>query len=292
MTDRVLVTGVGGPAGRSLVDQLLERGFEVTGVDMEPADVPGAMFAKVPAAADPTFLDALRRIARESRADLIIPTVTEELIVLARARNRVAEIPVAVASGPSVALANDKWFTYRTLSARELSVPASALASEIGSASQLQAAIGLPCLTKPRVSRGGRGVTLHTSIDDYALDAHDENTLVQEFAPGTEYAPNLYLTQDGRADVVVVLEKTALAHGLVGNALAVRRTDDDDVAALACAAARALGITGPVDVDIRRRSDGVPIVLEINARFGANSAHAPEVLDALLADRFAIGRAA
>ena len=33
---------------------------------------------------------------------------------------------------------------------------------------------------------------------------------------------------------------------------------------------------------MRRRADGVPVVLEINARFGANSAHAPEVLDRLL----------
>ena len=34
---------------------------------------------------------------------------------------------------------------------------------------------------------------------------------------------------------------------------------------------------------LRRRADGVPVVLEVNARFGANSAHAPELLDAALA---------
>jgi carbamoyl-phosphate synthase large subunit len=37
-------------------------------------------------------------------------------------------------------------------------------------------------------------------------------------------------------------------------------------------------------VDVRRRADGTPVILEINARFGANSHHAPEVLDALLAE--------
>jgi carbamoyl-phosphate synthase large subunit len=37
-----------------------------------------------------------------------------------------------------------------------------------------------------------------------------------------------------------------------------------------------------LDIDIRRRRDGTPVVLEINARFGANIRHAPEVLDAAL----------
>jgi carbamoyl-phosphate synthase large subunit len=38
-----------------------------------------------------------------------------------------------------------------------------------------------------------------------------------------------------------------------------------------------------LDVDIRRRNDGKPVVLEINARFGANIRYAPEVFEAALA---------
>jgi hypothetical protein len=98
--------------------------------------------------------------------------------------------------------------------------------------------------------------------------------------------------RDGRNDrrdtpgaAAVVLEKLALRGGQVGNALAVRRVDDPDIGALAVAAGRALGLSGPIDVDIRRRGDGMPVVLEVNARFGANSACAPEVLDALLAEQ-------
>jgi carbamoyl-phosphate synthase large subunit len=43
-------------------------------------------------------------------------------------------------------------------------------------------------------------------------------------------------------------------------------------------------LTGPVDVDIRRLADGTPVVLEVNARFGANSTYAPELLDMALAN--------
>ena len=57
----------------------------------------------------------------------------------------------------------------------------------------------------------------------------------------------------------------------------------DEISGLALAAVEALGLTGPVDLDIRRMPDGTPVVLEINARFGANSAAAPELLSAVLA---------
>ncbi|MDY5138838.1 hypothetical protein R6H00_06525, partial [Actinotignum timonense] len=43
-----------------------------------------------------------------------------------------------------------------------------------------------------------------------------------------------------------------------------------------------VGLSGAADVDIRRDTHGRPALIEINARFGAHSAHAPELLDALL----------
>jgi D-alanine-D-alanine ligase-like ATP-grasp enzyme len=64
----------------------------------------------------------------------------------------------------------------------------------------------------------------------------------------------------------------------------VQRVDAPDVAELAITAGRALGLSGPLDIDIRRRADNVPVVLEINARFGIHIAQAPEVLDAALAN--------
>jgi carbamoyl-phosphate synthase large subunit len=43
-----------------------------------------------------------------------------------------------------------------------------------------------------------------------------------------------------------------------------------------------VGLNGPLDIDIRRKGDGIPVVLEINARFGANIRYAPEILDAVI----------
>jgi carbamoyl-phosphate synthase large subunit len=62
------------------------------------------------------------------------------------------------------------------------------------------------------------------------------------------------------------------------------RVDEPDIAELALDAAEAIGLSGPIDMDIRRRWDGTAVVLDVNARFGANIAYAPEVLDAALED--------
>lgn len=57
-----------------------------------------------------------------------------------------------------------------------------------------------------------------------------------------------------------------------------------DVADIAARAIDALGVVGPADVDVRRDARGTPLVLEVNARFGANSEHAPELLRSTLRD--------
>ena len=80
----------------------------------------------------------------------------------------------------------------------------------------------------------------------------------------------------------MVLRKTALRDGRVGNAAGVERTHAPDVATLAAATSRALRLEGPIDIDVRRSRDGRPLVLEVNARVGANVRSADEVLEALL----------
>lgn len=275
--NKVLVTGVGGPAGRSLVTQLLSRGLQVHGIDMSP--VPGcpASFETVPPARHPDYPEILQRIADDFGADLIIPTVSEELPIVAA----LPDPRLLVGSLAAVAVAGDKWLTCRVLSDADLGVPRSVPASQF--TRELASWIGLPMVTKPRVGRGGRGVRVHDRWP--GLDSIDHGDLISEFAPGTEYAPNLFIAADPAADVAVVLRKTGLREGRHGNATGVEVVTEPEIAQLAIDAARAIGLRGPVDVDIRRRGDGTPLVLELNARFGANSAHAPQILDAVLASR-------
>lgn len=281
------MTGVLGPAGRSLRRQLRELGVDVIGVDM--AIDPGSdhTFRRIPAATDRDFVPELLRVAHEEGVDLLIPTVSEELPVLgilAATRHHPVAPPlrIQIASPVAIAIADDKWLTYRALAQAGVPVPRSALPSAMER--ELHALRDATLLTKPRIGRGGRGISLHRGLPGgLSGEPLSDSVIVQEFVPGTEYAPNLFLS--ATEEVVVVLEKTTLAHGTTGNAVEVRRLAADaapDVADLAVRAALALALTGPVDLDIRRRADGVPVVLEVNARFGTNSAYAPEILEAVL----------
>lgn len=276
-----LVTGVGGPAGRGVTALLLERQQRVVGTDMQLLAPPGMVFYQVPPANEPGLLLEIYTIASREQIDLVIPTVSEELPVFASGWRWGNEHPVLVSSAQSVDIANDKYLTSHALYEKGVSIPRFVLPSQVHSPEEVAQKVGWPCISKPRIGRGGREVSVHSELDWPVLAQMSDRYILQEFACGTDYAPNLYIGPDGQV-VVVVLEKTELKGGLVGNAKKVQRVEAPDIAELAAAAARAAGLTGPLDIDIRRRGDGVPVVLEINARFGANIRHACEVMDAAL----------
>ena len=276
-----LVTGIGGPAGQNVSKMLLERKHHVVGTDARSLEPAGIRFHMVPRANALNFLIAIRSIAEGEQVDLIIPTVSEELPVFAEGWEWHDRFPVLVSPARATEIANDKFLTASTLSDEGVPVPRFALPSQVRSPGDVARQVGWPCISKPRIGRGGREVAWHPEQDWPLIAALDDRYILQEFATGTDYAPNVYLGRDGKA-LAVVLEKTELKEGIVGNAKAVQRVDAPDVAKVAIAAARAVGLLGPLDIDIRLRSDGTPVVLEINARFGANIRNAPEVLEAVL----------
>lgn len=282
MSGAIVVTGVGGPAGRSLAVELAARDLPVLGVDMRDVRLAGIETAQVPPATDPAFLGELLTLAARFEAAALIPTVSEELPVLAArsAAELAANLALVLASNSSIRLAADKWLTCTRLADGGVEVPRFALAIELAGSRSPAQLLGTPWLTKPRIGRGARGVTVHgpkARVDTLPPDA-----ILQEFVPGDEYSVNLYLGVEPVDDVAVVLRKTGLTGGSIGNATAVERVAEDDVGLLAVDAARTLGLTGPVDVDVRRRASGEPVVLEVNARVGANCARAPELIEALV----------
>lgn len=276
-----MVTGIGGPAGRTVASLLLDRGHSIVGVDMQQVSLSGCKVYIVPPASHPLFLEKLYRIAVLENIQLVIPTVTEELPILASEWMKWCDIPMVIGQQQGVFDANDKFLTCEKLSNSGIPVPKYLLPSQVSSPEDISRNLGWPCLSKPRISRGGRDIILIDVKDWPLISMLDDRYILQEFIPGTEYAPNVYI---GKKSVVIVLEKTKLKDGVVGNALEVKRVNAPDVADIAISAAKALNLTGPMDIDIRRRNDNTVVVLEINARFGANIRHAKEILDAVLED--------
>ncbi|QNE89407.1 ATP-grasp domain-containing protein [Corynebacterium incognita] len=274
----VLLTGVGGPAGKSLARQLQDRGHTVIGTDIKPTDTPVSRFIQGPRADDLALVPFLTRVLSDPvlGIDTFIPTVQDELPAVAVGAP-LFDAATVVSNAGAAALCQDKWLTCRALDAYGVAVPTTVAGNE--------EPLDFPFIAKPRVSRGGRGVTVVTGESELP---HPDATLVfQSFATGVEYCPQVYRSPLTGEVTVRVLEKTKLRDGNVGNADAVELAEGDavaDIEALATAAVEKLDLVGAVDMDIRRTAAGQPVILEINARFGANSAHTPEMLTLLLAD--------
>ena len=135
--------------------------------------------------------------------------------------------------------------------------------------------LGFPLLSKPRIGRGG--VTLYYNLEELFQDTRT-GLIFQEFIPGEEFGVNLFIDPEEETITGVVLEKILLKEGITGNAIAVERVEREDLVQLGAKAAHVLAMEGPVDMDIRLRWDGTPVLLEINARLGENVLSAEEVL--------------
>lgn len=275
---RAFVTGVGGAAGRAAVAFLREQQIPVLVGDVRPLEEE-PLLVRLPLAADAAFLPALRGELLAREAGLLVSTVTEELPLVARERDALRAAGCAVFISPVAATetANDKWLTVQALARAGVGVPRS-LAGR--ARAEVVEVLRFPLLSKPLRGRGGRGVEIHERPEDVGETRADR--IYQEFLPGEEYDVNLFADPGGEPAVVVVLRKTALRDGRVGNAAGVERVEAQDVGELAAATSRALGLEGPIDVDVRRDRDGRPLVLEVNARVGANVRSADEVLETLL----------
>jgi len=280
MRESVLVTGVGGPSGVAAVAALKAWGYTVTGVDMRPMPHAADFFFQVPAALVPAYVPALRDLIAARNVSWLVPTVSEELVKIAQAAADLRRNGVSVYIGAPepVRICNDKWDTACALRRAGVAVPQTAIG---GADSPAVRALGFPVLSRPRVGRGGRGVVVHETPGVAPAAAEP---VWQQFLPGTEYDVLLAAHPNPPHEVMAieVLEKKILKEGRVGNALEVEPVQASDVAKLARDAAAALGLCGPMDIDIRRDAKGAPRVLEINARIGAHTLRAPAVFDALV----------
>lgn len=287
----ILITGAGGPAGQALIRQLGARNHWLVGADMNwVSDGMLADFVPVPAATDPGMIPQLREIIAEHRIDLLIPTVAEELAAVAEAAEAgLFDCRVVIGPVEGVAAAHDKYLTMRRLEAAGVPVPDYALPCEFPSAREAFERFGSPLLVKPRVGRGSRGVRVIHEDEDVVWSALGDDLVVQEYAPGEEFAPMVHVGRDGRSRVGVVAKIAAPGCASAGGYVKeVPAGFAVDVATVAVDAALAMGLTGPVDLDLRRNREGVPVVLEVNARFGANSEHFPGLVDAVLDDHFPV----
>ncbi|SDS85220.1 ATP-grasp domain-containing protein [Microbacterium paraoxydans] len=265
MTKRVLVTGAGGPAGVAVIRSLLRRSdLKVFAADMDGWAsglylVPPAQRRLVPPGRDADFVPAIARMVAEDGLDLVISTVDVELIALADRRDELAPAVLAAPPADTLHTALDK-LALAERCAPTGRVPRTVLAGPDAA----EVAWEFPVFAKPRQGAGSRGVRLVPDADALAALPTDEGLIVQDFLPGEEYSVDVIA--DASGGVVAAVPRTR-ARVDSGVAIAGRTLRDPELEETAAAIARAIGLVGVANVQLRRDRDGRAVLLEVNPRF-------------------------
>jgi carbamoyl-phosphate synthase large subunit len=261
--DTILVTGVGGGVGQSILKSLQGSEYRVVATDPDHLAVglhatPTAYLG--PRADAASFLEDLVDICTREQCTLLFPGIEPELLPIAVHEQRLREAGVVpVVSAPEViCTCDDKLATAEFLTDHGFAAPATEpLTDDIDST-------WFPCVLKPQ--RGGARsertfvVTDKASLDVARALVDPSNCVVQEFIDGDEYTCGT-VTLDGVCHGVIVMRRTLRA-GDTYKAFVVR---DPEIESYVKAVAEALGPFGACNFQLRRKN-GQPCIFEINAR--------------------------
>jgi carbamoyl-phosphate synthase large subunit len=162
-------------------------------------------------------------------------------------------------------------------------VPNFAVPSDFSDAESARRTLGGGFVVRSRIAKGrpATGLPAATQADWSTLD---DDSFLQEEVAGPAYKVVVYRPADGKGRVSTALEEVADADG---ERVTHRLRGGDSVTALervGQATVRALGVTGPAEVSIRRRADGTLVVLNLDVGFGRHTQLVPEVLASVLHD--------
>jgi carbamoyl-phosphate synthase large subunit len=263
---RVLVTGVGGPSGISILRAMEGEPVTTLGADIDPYAaglylVPPERRAILPRGDHPRFSAMLLDTCARLGAQVVVPTVDTELLPLARERERYAAagVELVVASVATLEVCLDKWRLAERCAGR-VRVPETRVADAAFDA----APVGLPVIVKPRSGSGSRGIRLVERRTELEVLERDGSLLVQEHLPGPEYSLDVIARADGHVAGVVPRERLKVDSGI---AVTGRTLHDDRLEDFARAVAEAIGLTTVANVQVKVDAEGEPALLEVNPRF-------------------------
>lgn len=260
----VLVTGAGGPAGVAVIRSLLTRDdVSVFAADMDGwasglylVDASRRRIIEPGLASG--FVDGIIQLCAADGIDVVFSTVDVELPALAARRHELGAV-LAAPSLETLEVCLDK-YRLAEACATALRVPTTRLLDADGVSEPWQ----FPVIVKPRRGAGSRGVRLVASRADLESMPLDDALIIQEHLPGAEFSVDVFADASGAVVAAVPRTRTRVDSGV---SIAGRTVRDASLESTAAAVARAIGLSGVANVQLRYDAAGVPALLEVNPRF-------------------------
>jgi len=279
----VLVTATGGPAGLNAVRSLQEAGgFRIVSVDADPLAsglyIKGVKPYAVSLAREKGYSAALMRICKKEKVNVILPCSDEEILALSKDKELFngQGISLPIPDHKLVLRASDKWKMLKAISKLEVRIPKTFSPSTPDEFEDALKQIDFPLVVRPRISRGGRGVTFckdseAAKLAYKLLKQEYRDLLVQELVPGGPGSVHVVQTlwdMHHRLCAAAVMQKLRERPSTGGVALAGKTVHDNKLRNIGVSVVQRLGPwVGPAGVEVKVSSlDKKPYVMEVNPR--------------------------
>jgi len=260
----ILITGVGGGVGQSIIKSLQESQFRLIGVDGETLGTGLYTVDKayrVPYAHDPGYVDRLLEICKSEKCSLIFPGLDAELFPIAAHASQFTELgatPV-VSTADVIRTGDNKYATALFLQKHGFPAPRTRLVTD-----NFLDKLGFPFVLKP-LEGGARSQGVYIIQEEQELKFRlstidNDNYVAQEYIEGDEYTCGS-INFDGSCHGVIVMRRI-LRDGDTYKAFV---HNDAHLENFVREVAESLKPYGPCNFQLRVR-DGVPYIFEINPR--------------------------
>ena len=233
---------------------------------------------------DKEYIPFLLKYCEENQIRILISLFDIDLLVLAKNKHLFEKIgtTVIVSHAELIEICNDKWKTYLFLKENGFHVPKTYLSLQKVILALDSGELKYPIIIKPRFGCGS--IAMSVAEDEMALlyyfrrntravnrtylkyesAAVEDKIIFQEMLPGQEYGADIIHDLNGNFKNAIVKKKIAMRAGETDIAQVV---DKDEIYNEVKRLGELTKHIGNMDVDIFE-VNGVPYILEMNARFG------------------------
>ena len=264
---KVLVTGVGGDIGQSLLKCLKDIGYEFSllGCDIDPLAGGRALvekFYQAPYATDTeSYLRFVTGLLKSENIEYVFPTSEAEIEFFDVNRNLFEnKTTVFIHNQDIVKVFLDKYETALLLARKGLPCPRTYLVEQYNNE------LDYPCILKPRKGHGGKSLILANDPEEFKFFRKRlKNYIVQENigSPDEEYTGTVFST--GK-EFYSIAFKRSLGYGSLSKV--AQLVQDSKLESLAEKVAAAVSLEGSLNIQCRKINSGF-IPFEVNPRFSS-----------------------
>ncbi|KAB2878375.1 ATP-grasp domain-containing protein [bacterium] len=273
----ILVTAVGSELAFTIIKaiKLMQQPYRLIGCDIYN-EVVGKYwcnkFYTVPLAKDEAnYIESLKRIVKDERINIVIPTADLEFFILSKHQNSFKNefaCNIFINEYEEIIRFNDKWLAYQWYENHKLPTPKTFLADNLSELKNEITALPYPMLIKPRQGGGSRTIFKVSSFEEVVkYQPIVPDPIIQEYLipDDEEYTAGTYRTSVN--EVLTIVMKRKLKFGMTNTAETVNNPELDKFCKHVILNTN---LKGSNNIQFRVTKDG-PKILEINPRFSGTT---------------------